>query len=192
MESSHRIRTAGMSCIAGAVVWIIALVVEYSFGLKPPGTGTLFYLNQAMFLVAMGGFVMGIVGLIWGDGWFGKLALGLFAAGWIVLIVAGIVAAINGNYDLPLFPIGGLVSTVGGLLAGIALAVARRWHGWQRWSVLLYALYYLAALMLPLIIANQAPTLITESFWGLAWMVIGLAVYTSNGTTQPAQMTLAQ
>jgi hypothetical protein len=191
MENLNRIRTAGMVCVAGAILWIIALFIEYGLGLQPPGSSTLFYLNQAMFLVAMVGFVTGIVGLMWaraaGDGWFGKIALGLFAAGWIVLIVATIVAPLTGNYDLPLFPIGGLGSTVGGLLAGVALAVAHRWSGWQRWSVLIYALYYLAALFLPVVIANQEPTLITESIWGIAWMLIGLAVYTSSGKTQPAQ-----
>jgi hypothetical protein len=195
MENLNRIRATGISCIAGAIVWIFALFIEYGLGLQPPSSGALFYLNQAMFLVAMTGFVLGIVGLMWaqatGDGWLGRIALGLFALGWIVLIVATIVAPLTGNYDLPLFPIGGLVATVGGLLAGVAVAVGHRWSGWQRWSVLVYALYYLVALILPLVVANQEPTLITEAIWGLAWMLIGLAVYTSSGKTHPTQKVAA-
>jgi len=196
METTSRVRFAGICGICGSVVWIIAILVEYRFGLQPPNTGTLFYINQAMFLVAMSGFVMSIVGLMWaraaGNGWFGKIALGLFALGWIVLIIAGIMAPITGNYDLPLFPIGGLVSTVGGLLAGVAVAVAHRWRGWQRWSVLVYSLYYLIVLFLPIIIANQEPTMLTEVIWGLAWLLIALAVYTSNDATQPIQMIVAK
>jgi hypothetical protein len=51
MESSNRIRIAGMSCIAGVVVWLIALLMEYGSGLQSPGSGTFFYLNQALFFI---------------------------------------------------------------------------------------------------------------------------------------------
>lgn len=79
MENPSRIRATGISCITGAIVWIIALFIEYGLGLQPPGSGGLFYLKQAMFLVAMVGFLMGIVGLMWaraaGDGWSVPLPL---------------------------------------------------------------------------------------------------------------------
>lgn len=79
MENPSRIRATGISCITGAIVWIIALCIEYGLGLQPPGSGGLFYLKQAMFLVAMVGFLMGIVGLMWaraaGDGWSVPLPL---------------------------------------------------------------------------------------------------------------------
>jgi hypothetical protein len=42
MEHSHRIRTAGMSCVAGVVLWIIALLTEYGFGLQSADSGTFF------------------------------------------------------------------------------------------------------------------------------------------------------
>lgn len=184
MGSINRIRRAGVICIAAAMMWIVALFIEYGFGLKPPGHGPLYILNQLMFFVAMSGFVTTIIGLMWaraaGDGLFGKLALGIFTVGWSLLIVAGIVALITGNPDLPLYPIGGVLSTVGGVLAGIAVVVARRWHGWQRVTVLAYGLYYLLVLFLPIIVANQEPTLVTEVIWGLAWIPIGLALYTTQ------------
>jgi hypothetical protein len=184
MERTGRTRTAGSICIAASLLWIVAIFMQYGYGLKPPGSSTLFSINQIMLSVATAGWITGIVGLLWarvaGDGWFGKSALGLFAFGWIVLLAAGLLALVTGDYDLPLFPIGGLTAMVGGLLAGMAVVGARRWGGWQRFSVLFYALYYFLVLMLPLMIADREPDLVTEVLWGLAWIPIGIALVASQ------------
>lgn len=188
MKNTNRIRRAGRILIAAGLLWAVAIVIEYRFGLKPPGHSTLYYINQSMFFVAQAGYVTGIIGVIWaraaGDGWFGKLALSLFVFGWVVLLVAQPLAWITGNNNLLLFPVGGLAALVGGLLAGVAVVVARRWSGWQRFSVLLYALYYFLVMMLPLIIMKQGPTLVTESFWGLAWLPMGIALVNSAGVAR--------
>ncbi|HEV2121677.1 MAG TPA: hypothetical protein VGW38_02745 [Chloroflexota bacterium] len=189
MDTTGRIRSAGIILIAASLLWIVAILIEYGFDLQPPGSGTLYYINQAMFLVAMAGWVTGIFGLMRaraaGGGWFSRIALGLFGFGWITLIVAGLLALITGNNDLPLFPIGGLASMLGGLLAGVAVAVAGRWHGWRRFSVLFYGLFYFLVLMLPLMVANREPTLITEVLWGLAWLPIGAALVSSARVERP-------
>ncbi len=186
MENTSRIRNSGIALIAGSLLWVVAILVEYGFGLKPPSSGTLYYANQAMFFVAQAGWVAGIFGLIWaraaGSGRFGKIALGLFGFGWLALLVALPIAAVTGNQDLPLYPIGGLISTLGGLLSGVAVVTAGRWHGWQRFSVLFYALYYFLVLMVPLIVANRPPTLVTEALWGLAWLPMAYALATREGS----------
>ncbi len=191
METTGRIRSAGMILVAASLLWIVAIFMEYSLDLQPPGSGTLYYINQAMFFVAMAGWVTGIFGLTWtraaGDGWFGRITIGLFAFGWIVLLVALPLGVITGNNNLLLFPIGGLTSMLGGLLAGVAVVVARRWHGWRRFSVLFYGLFYFLVLMLPLMVANREPTPFTEVLWGLAWLPMGYALVTSvqdDGTTR--------
>ena len=190
MEHSHRIRTAGMSCVAGVVLWIIALLSEYGSGPQPADRGTFFYLNQALFFVAAACWVVAIIGLIWaraaGDGRFGKFALGLFAFGWMVVTVAIPVGAVT-EYGNILAPIGGLTSGLGGLLAGIAVATARRWHGWQRWTVLFYALYYWFGMVFLGEITNQEPDLLRKIIWALAWLPIGYAlVSVTHRQTQPA------
>ncbi|HZC07017.1 MAG TPA: hypothetical protein VE338_15385 [Ktedonobacterales bacterium] len=119
-----------------------------------------------------------------GDGWFGKAALGLFALGWIVLLVAAPLAWITRDNNNALFPVGGLTATLGGLLAGVAVVIARRWHSWSRFTVLFYSLYYLCALILPLIIWNHGPTLVTESVWGLAWLPVGCALMSQASAYQ--------
>ncbi len=185
MENTNRVHRSGYALIAGSLLWVAAILVEYGFGLKPPSSGTLYYLNQAMFFVAEAGWVTGIFGLIWaraaGSGAFGKIALGIFAFGWITLVVAIPVGIIAGSQDIALYPLGGLTSMLGGLLAGAAVVAARRWQGWQRFSVLFYALYYFLVLMLPLFLTGQAggPTMVTEVLWGLAWLPMGYALVTT-------------
>jgi hypothetical protein len=187
MKGIHRIRNTGMICMIAAGIWVGAISIEYPFHLEPPGSGALFQLNQAMFLVAMSGFLTGILGLIWsragGHAWFATLALGLFGLGWGLLILATLIGLFVGNNDLFLFPLGGLLASLGCLLSGIVIVIAKRWQGWQRWSVLIYALYYWAALFLPLVIANQEPNQITETIWGFAWLLIGAAMLTNGGVT---------
>ncbi len=177
--------------MGAGLLWAAAILIEYRYGLKPPGQGTLYSINQSMFFVAQAGYLTGIFGLMWaraaGDGWFGTIALGLFAFGWAALLVAEPLAWITRNNNLALFPIGGLTAALGALISGIAVVVAGRWKGWQRFSVLFYALYYILALLLPLFIANQGPTLATESLWGLAWLPIGAALIRhARGERTPA------
>ena len=178
----------GLVLIGAGMLWAVAILIEYRFGLKPPNHGNLYAVDQGMFFVAQLGYVTGIIGLMRaraaGDGWLGKAALGLFAFGWIVLVVAQLLAWVTRDNNLPLFPIGGLAAMLGGLLAGAAVVAARRWTGWQRFSVLVYALYYLCALLLPLFIAHHGPTLITESLWGLAWAPIGVALASQTHTSR--------
>jgi hypothetical protein len=195
VEDLNRIRFAGLSCMAGAVLWIIALLIEYGYDLFPPGSGTLFVVNQSMFALAMMGLILGILGLFWaqvvGKGWFGRITLSLFLAGFCALFVALLVSLTTGSTALDLLaPIGGILGNIGGLLAGIAIALARHWRGWRRFAVLLFGLYYLLVIMLPIIIAEQEPTLITESGWALAWLLIGTATYSSNNAMQPNQKML--
>lgn len=188
MERTGRIRHTGQILIGAGLLWAIAIVIEYRYSLKPPNHGSLYAIDQGMFLVAQVGYVTGIFGLrrahAAGDGWFGKLALSLFALGWITLIVAAPLAWITRNNNLPLFPIGGLMAMLGGVLAGIAVVLARRWTGWRRFTVLFYALYYLLVMLLPLFILRQGPTLVTESLWGLAWLPMGAALATSGRVAQ--------
>lgn len=188
MKNTDRIRRTGQALITAGLLWAVAIVIEYRFSLKPQGHGTLYYIDQSMFFMAQAGYITGIFGLIWahaaGNGWFGKMSLGLFAFGWIVLLVAEPLAWITRDNNLPLFPIGGLAAMLGGLLAGVAVVVAQRWNGWQRFSVLFYGLYYFLVMLLPLFIAHQGPTLITESLWGLAWLPMGIALVSYSRVTR--------
>jgi len=50
--------------MAAAAVWIIALVAEYQFCLRPPGDGSALYqADQAAFTLAQLGYLLMLVGL---------------------------------------------------------------------------------------------------------------------------------
>lgn len=189
MNQTNRIRNAGFICISAALIWIIAISIEYPFHLQPPGSGALYFFDQLLFLIAIAGYFITIGALIRvraaGDGRFGRFALGLFGLGWGLLLLGQFLDLILNNHDLFLFPLGGVMASLGCLLSGIAIAAARRWQGWQRWSVLIYAIYYWAALFLPLVIANREPNQITETIWGLALLLIGFSLVTSRRPFDP-------
>lgn len=128
MNPANRIRISGQICIAAAVLWVAAITIEYRYGLKPPGTGALYTINQGMFIAAILGYLIGILGLVWsraaGTGRFAKISLGLFGGGYFLILVATSWSTLTGNNENPLFPIGGLAASLGSILAGIAVASA--------------------------------------------------------------------
>ncbi len=177
-------RNAAVMGMVSAVLWLVALTIEYAFQLRPPGNGSqLYYLDQLLFFIAMVGYVFLLLGL-WqvkaaGTGLFGKISLGIFIAGLAALLIASIVSALTNNPDFFLFPIGGMLQMLGGLLTGIAVVTARRWDDWQRFAPLLQGLYYLA-LILSLVIFNQPPTQLSESIWQVTWFITSLALFTKT------------
>ncbi|MCE7986700.1 MAG: hypothetical protein DYG89_36465 [Caldilinea sp. CFX5] len=191
MENQHRIRSAALLCMAGALLWIVALLIQYRYGLFAPDGGALYVINQSMFALAMIGHMLGVLGLVWAqpvNGRFGMITLGLFLAGWCALFVALTFSLLTGSAALDLLlPIGGILGNLCGLLAGIAIVVARRWGGWQRYAVLIYGLYFALVLLAPNLIAGQEPTLITEAGWELTWLLIGAALYTSQRASNGRQ-----
>jgi hypothetical protein len=182
-HNENRTQIAGVLGMSGAVFFFVGLLVEYHYGLFPPGSGTLYVINQIMFLVAM----VCICGMLWqmrgmnvgGNGRFARITLTIFSIGWAMLIVATLVSLLTGNPDNLLFPLGGLSNLLFGLLAGIAVARNKNWPGWGRFALLLQALYYLLVMMvLPLVLTGSVePTLLTESLWMAIWFLVGLALW---------------
>lgn len=185
MTSKNRPRIAGMVGMASAVLWLVALFIEYGLHLQPPGDGSfLYYVDQLMFFIALAGYIYMLLGL-WqskavGSSVFGKISLGLFITGLVALLIAQIVQWLTNNPDFFLFPVGGIFQLLGGLLAGIAVATSRRWGGWQRFALLLQGLYYLIVLFLPIVISNQSPTQLGESVWQITWFITSLALFTQT------------
>jgi hypothetical protein len=162
------------------------LLWEYSADLQPdsgPMTGQRLA-NQIGFLVAMIGYVVMLAGLhrarVTGAGRFGRFATGAFVTAWVILVLGSVATIVGVDQDVnPLLPIGGLLQTVGGLCAGIVVARAGVWRGWQRWWLLGLASYWLLALFLPLFF-GQEPTLLTETGWALSYAGLGAALFTAQ------------
>src|SRR5256885_16025752 len=82
MNARRMLRATALAGMTAAGLWVIALVVEYQYGLRPPGNGSGPYkADQVAFFVAQGGYLVTLIGLFrsraGGDGWFGRAAIGL-------------------------------------------------------------------------------------------------------------------
>lgn len=187
--------TAGRFGVFGGLLWVVAIVIEYSNDLQPPSSGGLFYLNQAMFFVGLLSWVIVILGYrslgaagtvrarialpVWAGG------VALIAAGSLVsLLLFSFVSTSDAVYENnPLQPIGGIVSLLASLVVGVVIGRAGRLPGWSRWAVLAYALYVLGALFVPLFLGSE-PNALTESLWGLAWVGLGVVLIRNAPTAE--------
>lgn len=194
MKDANIAKVAGLAGMFGAVLWLVALFIEYAYDLFSC-EGALCGANQGMFLVAQLCYLAVIAGLMRtraaGDGRFGRISLGLFFFGWAAL-ASGLLVSALGLPVPPGFPvfdlvilIGAIASTLGGFLAGIAVAAVGRLRGIWRFAPLTQGLYQLAA-FLRVVVADQEPTQLTESLWTGTWFLIGLALFMSARDTKPA------
>jgi len=180
MKSENNTRLFALSGMAGAAFFFLNLIVEYRYDLFPPALGPLAVVNQLGFFVAMIGLLIMLIGLWWaraaGEGRFGRLALGLFIAAWSVLILGGFISLFT-DAGLILQPVGGLGGLLGALLTGIAVVLARRWTGWQRFAPLAQGLFMPAMMVVR---GTFDPTFIIEAVWMGLWFLTSLALYTAR------------
>ena len=187
--------------MVAAVVWLIALVVEFQFGLQPPGDGSAAYrADQAAFALAQLGYLIMLVGLFrsraGGDRTFGRIAILIWVIG-IAALVLGQFLALLGILFVPLLPIGGLGQVIGSILTAIAVWRAGRWQGWRRLAPVIWAIYTVFLLVsvatdLPGVTISArapnpttSPTELTEAVWEVAWFLVGLALYIESGRGEP-------
>lgn len=187
----NRLQTAGLLGMGGAVLFFANLLIEYRYGLFPPGSGTLYVTNQVMFFVAMTGLVIMLWGLrqsgAGGDGRLARFSLTLFPLGLAAIILGGISGLFTQSEDSPLIPIGALIMLVFGLLSGIAVARAARWQGWTRYAPLLQGVYYAILVVSNALSGFGGPTLLTESLWMGTWLLISLALYINAAAAVAAE-----
>lgn len=172
-----QIRLAGIACLLGGLLFCgINLYPEQSAPLLQDGLGVLL-------LLGLLGGPLGLRGLAgFGQGWTKRLGsvgtiialLGLFA--YLVGVFAN---RLNPELGF-LYALGALLSGLGMLLAGIATIAAQQIVDWRRFAPLLVGLYYV--LMLPIQIIffigpTGAPSTLLLSFWGLAWALLGYAIW---------------
>lgn len=194
MQTSNRVRLAGLIGMAGAALWAIVNILEVSFGLFPPGgSGPLYVTNQLLAFVALAAIAVGILGIEWSgavSGSVGKAGVRLFALGHILIVLGGVMALFAGSDDSPIFivfPIGALMMDIGALITGITVITAGRWQGWQRYMPLIYAAYLWLVIEAPFIMGvygDGGPTGMVEIIQDLGLFLVALAVYTAYRQSQ--------
>ena len=159
MNAKRGVQALGIVGMVAAVLTALALFVQDRYGLEPPGGAGLLYLgDNTVLLIGLVGDVVMLVGL-WrsgaaGEGIFGKISLGIFIAGAVLLFTAQAAGLFSVSPDL-LVVAGGLSLLLGGLLTGIAVVTARHWDGWQRFAPLVQGLYFLVFLVASVIFGQS-------------------------------------
>ena len=178
--------------MVAAAVWIVALFIEYQYGLRTPSGGNAAYQgDQAAFLVASVGYLALLIGLFpssaGGDGLFGRVAIGI----WVIALTAVALSqalSFVGVTAVFLLPIGGVGQILGSLFTSIVVWRAGRWTGWRRWAPAIWtatffvtigaAIAAIPTLSIPAASPNPtAPSPVLEGLWQVAWFLLGLALY---------------
>ena len=195
MNNAIRAQQAAAAGMAGALLWLLSVLMQTLFGLETgASTGPLYLAHQAVAFLAMGLIGYGYLGIAWGGGVvnrFGRVSTALVGLGYGLVIAGGILALILGNgADSPLFllfPLGGLLTALGVLFSGIAVARAGSWRGWQRWVPLLYAAFLWLAVEIPLVAGlTDGP-----GMWGELGMGVGLFLVALGTSTAAGAKTVA-
>jgi hypothetical protein len=166
--------------------------MQNSLGLFTPDGSPLWIVHQLIAMTALAGMVTGFLGLIWGGAFssrLGKAGVYLYATGWGLIIAAGLVGLLLQGQESPIFvlyPLGGILYDLGGLVAGIAVITAKRWTGWQRFMPLVSFLVIFLGINLPNFLgATDGPGMVGELIMGACWFGVGLAVYTTSTRAAP-------
>jgi hypothetical protein len=137
--------------------------------------------------------LIGFLGIRWGralGGWFGTIVFGIALLGYILMAVgiATQLAGIGPLSDPPesvslIFLLGRLITVVFGLLTGIAVLTAQRWHGWARFAPLLLGLCPIFGELIPVLLGGE-PNELLNALWGLLGTLLGLAILAQTRSLQ--------
>ncbi len=173
----RKVRIAGTLCAVGGAGWLVTGLL--SSAISRPHT-VAYALMQVPWLIVQVLLLVGVVGLaFWGvtSGWLGTIALGIALLGRVVFVLAEIHASILVD-DSILQPLGAVITAVGMTLVGIAVLRRRRCGGWQRFTPLVVGVYPFLV-MFPFVIVTDEPNILAISGWGLAWFLLGYAMWSS-------------
>lgn len=193
MLSTTLHRLGGMTCMAGGLSWLTIGLLEASgagAGWRPTAGGPVF----ALTVICLMGGPLGLLALrAAGGGW--KRRVELTGAGVALLglcsYAAGVVRvfAVGGEDGLVLASraLGALLVGVGMMALGVVTFAARRLPGWRRFAPLIVGLYY--AVMIPFQIVffirpTGRPSVTLLAFWGLAWALLGYAMWSAARTSE--------
>ena len=159
-------KTTALAWLGGGSAWLVA-------GLINGGT------VEAIWLVADALIAVGIFGLWRADLHAGRrlgvVGLVIAALGRAFFVAAEIMAAVSGNDDNALLPIGALATAVGMILYGIAVIRARTCESPNRFAPLVVGLYPFLG-MFPIVAATGEPSALAISLWGVPIAVLGVAL----------------
>lgn len=164
----------GALWLAGGAAWLAA-------GLVPSGQhGWRFDAVEALWILADLLLLAGLLGLRrirpYRDARLGTIGMGIALAGRVVFLAAELTSLAQQSDENVLLPLGALLSALGMLALGIAVARGDVWTGLARFGPLVMGLYPFVV-MFPLLAASGgSPPLGAIAGWGVTAAVLGIAV----------------
>jgi len=173
---SYRI-AAGL-WLAGGVTWLVAGAVD---------GGSV----EAIWIVADLLLLAGLLALgrlrPFGDRRLGRAGLTVAVVGRLVFVAAELVSIAQKTDENPLLPVGALLSALGMVALGVAVARGGVWRGPGRFAPLTMGLYPFVV-MFPLVAASGGePSVAAIAVWGLAAVLVGAAAWAQQGSARAVQ-----
>ncbi len=182
-DDSGTYRSTGPWWLVGGATWLVAGVLDGGLhGWRFDGVETLWILAD-LFLLA------GLLKLAklrpHGDSVLGKLGIGLAIMARLVFIIAEIVSFAQRSDQNALLPLGAVLTAVGMVAFGIAVARNHTWQGIARFGPLAMGLYPFLV-MFPLLAANNGnPPQGAIAGWGLIAIAVGAAATSQAHGSRP-------
>ena len=173
-----KVQTAGVLCAVGGAGWLVNGVVSLVLGQL---SGAAFAISEVFWIGIHVLLLIAVVGLALlgvAPGWFGGIAFGIAVLGRVDFVLAEIHSLSIGDDTSFLLPLGALITAVGMTLVGIAVLRANRWGGWQRFMPILVGVYPFVTLF-PFIFITSEPSMLAITGWGLPWLLLGYAIWSS-------------
>lgn len=192
------VRPLGVTClVGGGLFW--ALNVGLLELVRAPSLVTT-VLGLVLLVCLLGG-PLGLLALgAAGQGrtkHIGRIGAGIVLLGLLSYFIGQLYTSLIDPVMGIFYALGALLSGIGMLPLGIAVALARGLPGWRRFAPLLVGLYYLVMIPIQIVFfigPNGEPSSLLLAGWGLSWALLGYAIAATpqrgaRGTLAPADET---
>jgi len=186
----RRGRLLGSICIVGGVLVTVSgvLLDSQTAGAASADT-TAARLANGLFAIAVLGLVGGLLGLrglrVGGPGWLPRTAFVVTLLGLLLWIIGGLYLTMDASVDQPFTPAGGLISSLGMIVLGIAAMRSGVLTDWRRFVPLLVGVWFFVQIPLQIaffISAQGSPSYaLLLGVFGLLWALVGYVVWSAAG-----------
>jgi hypothetical protein len=177
MKSSSFVRWSGLCLILAGLMQLVIGPLQQFSPVAPPSLD--FSIRNGLIAVTHALVLVGVIGLARsgaaGDGWLGKVGLGLAIIMGALFIPAELSIQANQPLGATLDGICAMGLGLGMILAGAAVLRAGRWQDWRRFIPLLFGLYPFLLIM-PFIFLTGAPDFVAIGGWGVFSLLLGVAL----------------
>ena len=177
MKSSSFVRWSGLCLILAGLMQLVIGPLQQISPVAPPSLD--FSIRNGLIAVTHALVLVGVIGLARsgaaGDGWLGKVGLGLAIIMGALFIPAELSIQVNQPLGATLDGICAMGLGLGMILAGVAVLRAGRWQGWWRSIPLLFGLYPFLLIM-PFIFLTGTPNFVAIGGWGVLSLLLGVAL----------------